>query len=143
MNIRRAAAGASFAALLPFAGTALAQSAPQSTQSAPANAEPDLRQEIEEQKQRLLILERKLEIQQEAATAAAASPTNSTARVRALSRQLTHLGAPTGFSATASCGRCGAAVAEAVAPLDRVGLLIIHLRIPKGLLRKRWSLTVR
>ena len=55
MNIRRAAAGASIAALLPFAGTALAQSAPQSTQSAPANAEPDLRQEIEDQKQRLLI----------------------------------------------------------------------------------------
>ena len=79
MNIRRAAAGASIAALLPFAGTALAQSAPQSTQSTPANAEPDLRQEIEEQKQRLLILERKLEIQQEAVTAAAATAPRVTA----------------------------------------------------------------
>jgi len=79
VNIRRAAAGASIAALLPFAGTALAQSAPQTTQSTPANAEPDLRQEIEEQKQRLLILERKLEIQQEAATAAAATAPRVTA----------------------------------------------------------------
>jgi len=65
VNIRRAAAGASIAALLPFAGTALAQTA--------ANADPDLRQEIEDQKQRLAILERKLEIQQEAAAAAAAT----------------------------------------------------------------------
>ena len=67
MKIRRAAAGASIAALLPFAGTALAQNAP----AGDSNAE--LRQEIEDQKQRLLVLERKLEIQQEAATAAAAT----------------------------------------------------------------------
>ena len=67
MKIRRAAAGASIAALLPFAGTALAQTAPAGDSNA------DLRQEIEEQKQRLLVLERKLEIQQEAATAAAAT----------------------------------------------------------------------
>ena len=54
-----------FAALLPFAGTALAQT--------PENSDPDLRHEIEEQKQRLLVLERRLEIQQEAAAAAAAT----------------------------------------------------------------------
>ena len=55
-------------------GTALAQTAPeQATQAKAENANSDLRQEIEEQKQRLLILERKLEIQQEAATAAAAT----------------------------------------------------------------------
>ena len=79
MNIRRAAAGASFAALLPFAGSALAQTAPQPTQSTPQNADSDLRREIEDQKQRLLILERKLEIQQEAATAAAATAPRVTA----------------------------------------------------------------
>ena len=73
MTIRRAAAGASFAALLPFAGAALAQTAPQSTQSTPPNADSDLRREIEDQKQRLLILERKLENQQDAAAAAAAT----------------------------------------------------------------------
>jgi phosphate-selective porin OprO and OprP len=73
VTIRRAAAGATFAALLPFAGAALAQTAPQSTQSTPPNADPDLRREIEDQKQRLLILERKLENQQDAATAAAAT----------------------------------------------------------------------
>ena len=67
MKIRRAAAGASIAALLPFAGTALAQTAAQSTP--PTNEE--LKREIEEQKQRLLILERKLENQQEVAAAAA------------------------------------------------------------------------
>jgi len=67
VHIRRAAAGASIAALLPFSGTALAQTAP----AGDGNA--DLRQEIEEQKQRLLVLERKLELQQEAATAAAAT----------------------------------------------------------------------
>ena len=65
MKIRRAAAGASIAALLPLAGTALAQNAP----TGDSNAE--LRREIEDQKQRLLVLERKLEIQQEAVTAAA------------------------------------------------------------------------
>ncbi len=66
MNIRRAAAVASIAALLPFAGAALAQDAP-----ATGDSNAELRREIEDQKQRLLVLERKLEIQQEAATAAA------------------------------------------------------------------------
>jgi phosphate-selective porin OprO/OprP len=62
------AAAAAIAALLPLTGAALAQTAP--TQ---AGDGADLRQEIEDQKQRLAILERKLEIQQEAAAAAAAS----------------------------------------------------------------------
>src|SRR4051812_21185254 len=74
VNIRRAAAGASIAALLPFAGTALAQTAP-----ATGDSNSELRQEIEDQKQRLLVLERKLEIQQEAATAAAATAPRITA----------------------------------------------------------------
>ncbi len=65
MKIRRAAAAAGIAALLPFAGVAFAQNAPASGDS---NA--DIRREIEDQKQRLAVLERKLEIQQEAATAA-------------------------------------------------------------------------
>ena len=68
MKIRRAAARASIAALLPFAATALAQNAP-----ATGNSNDELRREIEDQKQRLLVLERKLEIQQEAATAAAST----------------------------------------------------------------------
>jgi phosphate-selective porin OprO and OprP len=72
VNIRRAVALASFASLLPFSGGALAQ-------QAPADSNGDLRQEIEDQKQRLAILERKLEIQQEAATAAAASAPKITA----------------------------------------------------------------
>ena len=71
MNIRRAAARASIAALLPFAGMALAQTTP-----APDN---DLRSEIEEQKQRLLILERKLELSVEAAKSAASSAPKITA----------------------------------------------------------------
>ena len=71
MNIRRAAARASIAALLPFAGIALAQTTP-----APDN---DLRSEIEEQKQRLLILERKLELSEEAAKSAASSAPKITA----------------------------------------------------------------
>jgi phosphate-selective porin OprO/OprP len=66
---KKRAAAAVIAALLPLTGTALAQTAP--AQGGDSNA--DIRQEIEEQKQRLAILERKLEIQQEAATAAAAS----------------------------------------------------------------------
>ena len=73
MKIRRAAAAASIAALLPFAGVALAQSAG----SGDSNA--DLRREIEDQKQRLLILERKLEIQDEATKAAAATAPKITA----------------------------------------------------------------
>jgi len=73
VKIRRAAAGATIAALLPFTGVALAQNAP----AGDSNAE--IRREIEEQKQRLLILERKLENQQEAATAAAATAPRITA----------------------------------------------------------------
>jgi len=67
VNIKRAALRASIAALLPFAGVALAQNAP-----APTSNE-ELKREIDEQKQKLLILERKLELQDEAAKAAAAS----------------------------------------------------------------------
>lgn len=67
MKIRRAAAGATIAALLPFAGVALAQSATTGDSNA------DLKREIDEQKQRLAVLERKLELNDEAAKAAAAS----------------------------------------------------------------------
>lgn len=73
MKIRRAAAGASIAVLLTFAGVAFAQSAT----TGDSNAE--LKREIEEQKQRLLVLERKLEIQDEAAKAAASSAPKITA----------------------------------------------------------------
>lgn len=73
MKIRRAAAGAAIAALLPFTGTAQAQNA------SPGDSNAELRREIEDQKQRLLVLERKLEIQQEAATAAAATAPRITA----------------------------------------------------------------
>jgi phosphate-selective porin OprO/OprP len=62
VNQRRAAARATLAALLPFTGAALAQA-----------PDVDLRQEVEEQKQRLAVLERKLELQEEAAKAAAAT----------------------------------------------------------------------
>jgi phosphate-selective porin OprO/OprP len=65
VNIKRAAAGAGLAALLPLAVAA------QDTPAGDGNAE--LRREIDEQKQRLAVLERKLELQQEASTAAAAS----------------------------------------------------------------------
>jgi phosphate-selective porin OprO/OprP len=76
VNIRRAAALASSAALLPFSGAALAQNA-----GSPANNEQsaDLRREVEEQKQRLAVLERKLELQEESAKAAAASTPKVTA----------------------------------------------------------------
>jgi len=67
VNNKRAVAAAVAAVLLPF--TAFAQDA-----NAPAgDSNSELRREIDEQKQRLAILERKLEIQQEAATAAAAA----------------------------------------------------------------------
>jgi phosphate-selective porin OprO and OprP len=66
VNIKRGAALATLA-LLPFSGAALAQ------QAAAGNDNDQLRREIEEQKQRLAVLERKLEIQQEAATTAAAA----------------------------------------------------------------------
>jgi phosphate-selective porin OprO and OprP len=66
VNYRRAAALATL--LLPFAGTALAQQA-----GGAGNGNDELRREIEDQKQRLAVLERKLEIQQESATAAAAT----------------------------------------------------------------------
>ena len=72
MNNRRAAAAA-IAALLPLSGVALGQEAT----SADHNAE--LRREIEDQKQRLAVLERKLELQQEAAATAAASAPRITA----------------------------------------------------------------
>jgi phosphate-selective porin OprO/OprP len=58
--------------LLPFAGVALAQ-------TATGDSNADLKREIEDQKQRLLILERKLEIQDEAAKAAATSAPKITA----------------------------------------------------------------
>lgn len=69
MNIQRAAASVSLAALLPLA-VVQAQDAP-----AAGDNHAELRREIEEQKQRLAVLERKLELQDEAAkTAAAAAP---------------------------------------------------------------------
>jgi phosphate-selective porin OprO/OprP len=77
VNIRRAAALASIASLLPFSGAALAQQA--AAAPATSDSDADLRQEIEAQKQRLAILERKLEIQEEAVTAAAASAPKITA----------------------------------------------------------------
>ena len=77
MNNKRAVALA-IAALLPFSGAALAQQAP--AQSGDSNAE--LKQEIDEQKQRLAVLERKLEIQQEAAATAAASAPRITANAQ-------------------------------------------------------------
>jgi phosphate-selective porin OprO/OprP len=73
VKIRRAAAGASIAALLPFAGVAFAQTATTGDSNA------DLKREIDEQKQRLAVLERKLEINDEAAKAAAASAPKITA----------------------------------------------------------------
>src|SRR3954468_15067097 len=72
VNYRRAAALT--ALLLPLAGSALTQDAPSQ-----GGANDELRREIDEQKQRLAVLERKLEIQQEAATAAAASAPRITA----------------------------------------------------------------
>src|SRR5688572_12133560 len=73
VNNRRAVAIA-IAALLPFSAGAFAQTA-----SAGGDSNADLRQEIEEQKQRLLVLERKLELQQEAVTTAAAAAPKITA----------------------------------------------------------------
>jgi phosphate-selective porin OprO/OprP len=64
---------APIAALLLFSGPALAQTAASSGDNA------ELRREIEEQKQRLSVLERKLELQDEAAKAAAASAPRVTA----------------------------------------------------------------
>lgn len=66
MNTKRAVAAA-IAALLPFSGAALAQD------------DASLRAEIEEQKQRLAVLERKLELQEEAAKSAASSAAKVTA----------------------------------------------------------------
>jgi phosphate-selective porin OprO/OprP len=74
VEIKRAALGAAIAALLPFA-TAQAQ-----TRGEPAGgSNEELRREIDEQKQRLAVLERKLELQDEAAEAAAASAPRVTA----------------------------------------------------------------
>ena len=73
MNKKRAVAAA-IAALLPFTGAALAQ------ETAPAgDSNAELRREIDEQKQRLAILERKLEIQDETTKAAAAAAPRITA----------------------------------------------------------------
>ena len=73
MKIRRAAALAPIAALLPFSGAVLAQA--ENNPSTATHDNDDLRREVEEQKQRLAVLERKLELQEEAAkTAAAAAP---------------------------------------------------------------------
>jgi phosphate-selective porin OprO/OprP len=77
VNSKRAAAAA-IAALLPLTGTAFAQTAP--TQAGEGNA--DLRAEIDEQKRRLAILERKLENQQEADAAVAASAPKITANAQ-------------------------------------------------------------
>ena len=63
------AVAAAIAALLPFTGAALAQNTPAES------VNDELRREIEEQKQRLAVLERKLEIQQEAAAASAPAGT--------------------------------------------------------------------
>jgi phosphate-selective porin OprO and OprP len=71
VNYRRVAALTTL--LLPLTGAAFAQQAPA------ANSNDELRREIEEQKQRLAVLERKLEIQQEAVTTAAASAPRITA----------------------------------------------------------------
>jgi phosphate-selective porin OprO/OprP len=76
VKIRRAAALAPIAALLPFSGAALAQNAPGGPDS---NSNADLRREVDEQKQRLAVLERKLELADEAAKAAAASAPRVTA----------------------------------------------------------------
>ena len=65
MNIRRAALAAVIAATLPLAESAIAQNS--------RDDEAALRREIEEEKQRLAVLERKLEIQQEAISAEAAN----------------------------------------------------------------------
>jgi phosphate-selective porin OprO and OprP len=73
VNIKRAASSAAIAALLPFSGAALAQDAPD------AGSNEQLRRELEEQKQRLAVLERKLELADEAAKAAAASAPRITA----------------------------------------------------------------
>lgn len=71
MNIKRAAVGAAIAALLPFTGAVQAQDADNSNEA--------LRKEIEEQKQRLAVLERKLELADEAAKSAASSAPKVTA----------------------------------------------------------------
>ena len=71
MNIKRAALSAAIAALLPFTGSAHAQDA--------GNSNEQLRQEVDEQKQRLAVLERKLELQDEAAKAATSSAPKVTA----------------------------------------------------------------
>ena len=72
MNIKRAAVGAAIAALLPFTGAAHAQVADD-------NGNEALRREIEEQKQWLAVLERKLELKDDGAKAAASSAPKVTA----------------------------------------------------------------
>ncbi len=68
MNIKRAASRAAIAALLPFTGATLAQDV-----AIADNGNGQLRREIEEHQRRLAVLERKLELADEAAKAAAAS----------------------------------------------------------------------
>ena len=75
MKIRRAAALAPIAALLPFSGAALTQTSTPAT----GDTNSELRRELEEQKQRLAVLERKLELADEATKAAAASAPKVTA----------------------------------------------------------------
>jgi phosphate-selective porin OprO and OprP len=75
VKIRRAAALAPIAALLPFSGAALAQTSTPAT----GDTNSELRRELEEQKQRLAVLERKLELADEATKAAAASAPKVTA----------------------------------------------------------------
>jgi phosphate-selective porin OprO/OprP len=80
VKIRRAAASAGIAMLLPLAGVALAQSAPPNqNENTSTDSNADVRREIEDQKQRLLVLERKLEIQDEANKAAASTAPKITA----------------------------------------------------------------
>jgi hypothetical protein len=71
VKINRAVLSAAIAAWLPITGMAQEPAVPSSNEA--------LRQEIDEQKQRLAVLERKLELQDEAAKAAAASAPRITA----------------------------------------------------------------
>jgi len=76
VNNKRAVAAA-IAALLPFTGAVYAQT--QTETATPGDVNAELRAEVEEQKKRLAVLERKLELQQEAAATAAASAPRITA----------------------------------------------------------------
>jgi phosphate-selective porin OprO/OprP len=71
VKIKRAALGAAIAVWLPITGTA--------QDAGGASGNEELRREIDEQKRRLAVLERKLELQDEAAKATAASAPRITA----------------------------------------------------------------